>query len=77
MHELIEPFNYQQAIKDLLEISGISQTKIAERIGITQGRVSQIANNIKGTQLKYETRYKLYALCLENDIEVTEMEECQ
>lgn len=75
VHQLIAPYDYQQAIKDLLEVSGISQTKIANQIGVTQGRVSQVVNGIGSYQIKYETRHKLYALCLEHGIEVKHIEE--
>ena len=70
MGDLIPPFDCQQAITGLLASKKMNQTEVGEAIGITQGRVSQIKNGLDSESVKYETRYKLYELCLKHGVEV-------
>lgn len=67
---LVKPFDYQKAVVSVLRNSDLNQSELAEVIGVTQGRVSQIANGIDSQNVKYETRHGLYELCVKYGIGV-------
>ena len=67
---LIKPFDYQKAITSILRDSDLIQSEVADFIGVSQGRVSQIANGIDSQNVKYETRHRLYELCVKYGIGV-------
>lgn len=73
MIKLLPRFDNARAIHALQD-SGITQILIAEYIGISQGRISQIANGIDADSLKYENRVKLFELCKKHGIKVLEIE---
>lgn len=66
----VAPFDYQHALSQVIAKSNMSQVEIADRLGISQGRVSQILNGTKSCSAKYETRFFLYELCQQLDIQV-------
>lgn len=70
MDNLISKFDITGAVNDLLATKKFNQTSLAEAIGVTQGRISQIANGTSAAA-KYETRFILYRLCQENGIVTT------
>lgn len=52
------------AISALVEQSGMTQEGIAEYIGISQSRVSQIVNSSRCPEMSYQKTLKLERLCL-------------
>lgn len=73
MVKLLPRFDNSQAIRDLQEV-GVTQQVIADFVGITQGRISQIANGIDADSLKYENRVMLFNLCKKHRVQVNESE---
>lgn len=69
---LMPKFDYQAAISDLLNKTELTQTQIADLIGVSQGRVSQILNGIDSETVRYENRVRLRQICDKHDVQVKE-----
>lgn len=67
---LLPKFNYQAAISGLLQKTKLTQTQIAESIGVSQGRISQILNGIDSDTVRYENRVRLHQLCMQHGVKV-------
>lgn len=67
---LIRPFDYQKAVNEILNEHNIKQSALAEYLGVSQGRISQILNGIDSHSAKYETRHRLFELCEKYGVEV-------
>lgn len=67
MDGLIEKFDVTDAVNQLLASKAFNQSTLAEALNITQGRISQMSNG-NDAYARYETRYKLNTLCVENGI---------
>lgn len=69
-NELLPSFDYKHAIYSIQKVAKLTQTEIAEEIGVSQGRVSQITNNKNKDNLRYEKRLRLAKLCEKHDIKL-------
>lgn len=58
------------AIAALVEQSGMTQEGIAEYIGISQSRVSQIVNSSRCHEMSYQKTLKLERLCLLHGVKI-------
>ena len=45
-------------VKELTDSYGMTQTEVAERLGITQAAISQYLRNIRGRQIPFEREIK-------------------
>src|ERR1017187_10441077 len=50
-------FDFVQQIEELMKPSGTSQTELAKRLGVTEGRVSQVLNNPGNLTLRKVIEY--------------------
>ncbi len=62
-------YDYAKAISELMS-KGITQAAIAQTIGCTQGRVSQIV--LTGQGVRHEAGVKLESLCVLHGIRLAE-----
>lgn len=70
VNELLPIFDYNHAIYSIQKVARLTQTEIAREIGVSQGRISQIAKNKNKDNLRYENRLRLAKLCEKHGIKL-------
>lgn len=77
--KLTAPFDCSLAIQGLINVAGLKQAELGKKIGLSQGRVSQIYSGVDASGMRYDSYYKLSQLCKDHGIQtkevVTELEE--
>lgn len=71
--KLTAPFDCSLAVQGLINVAGLKQTELAKKIGITQGRVSQIYSGLDASGMRYESYYKLSQLCKKHGIKTKDV----
>lgn len=73
--KLTAPFDCSLAVQGLINVAGLKQAELAEKIGLTQGRISQLYSGVDASGMRYDSYYKLSNLCKKHGIETRELEE--
>lgn len=73
--KLTAPFDCSLAVQGLINVAGLKQAELAKKIGLTQGRISQIYSGVDASGMRYDSYYKLSNLCKKHGIETRELEE--
>lgn len=73
--KLTAPFDCSLAVQGLINVAGLKQAELAKKIGLTQGRISQLYSGVDASGMRYDSYYKLANLCKKHGIETRELEE--
>lgn len=73
--KLTAPFDCSLAVQGLINVAGLKQAELAKKIGLTQGRISQLYSGVDASGMRYDSYYKLSNLCKKHGIETRETEE--
>lgn len=73
--KLTAPFDCSLAVQGLINVAGLKQAELAKKIGLTQGRISQLYSGVDASGMRYDSYYKLSNLCKKHGIETRELEE--
>lgn len=71
--KLTAPFDCSLAVQGLINVAGLKQAELAKKIGLTQGRVSQIYSGVDAGGMRYDSYYKLSQLCKKHGVKTKEV----
>lgn len=61
-------YDFSAVIKHLIDVKKLRQGYIGERIGLTQGRISQIYNGADSSNVTHKPRLRLSILCVREGV---------
>ena len=66
--QMVFPFDFGDAVKRLVDDKKLTQGYIADRIGLSQGRISQVYGGADSSVVGYNPRSRLFTLCMREGI---------